>query len=230
MLVVINLQTLSFISIPTVQARQSEAVGFCARVELAANDGIANLKKGRRQHKIMDFGTQNKKDGLIDARLEYDKKRDSHFAELIKKYGSSQNKEAISLYRQKLSVAIELRRTSIDTIRAEFRSRIGEVSIQHRNQIDAAESQLISDVDAAFSKAKQDCQSGADQQTTKDNFINDMKTAKSTFLQAKSAVLSESSIDSLVNERDVKIKAAFEAFKTTMQAARTELISALNKN
>ncbi len=57
-----------------------------------------------------------------------------------------------------------------------------------------------------------------------------MKTAKSTFLQAKSAVLSEGSIDSLVNERDTKIKAAFEAFKTTMQAARTELISALNKN
>ena len=53
-LVVINLQTLSFIGIPTVQARQSEGVGFCARVELAANDGITNLKKGRRQFKTRD--------------------------------------------------------------------------------------------------------------------------------------------------------------------------------
>lgn len=225
---VLNMQFIFMLAYHPVFAREVTSGNFCSKIESASSDNINKLNKGRMMGRRHDVQIDSNERKLDKMRGDYDKKRSEHIGIINKQYASPEQREAITKFRQTIAVAIELRRATIDSIRAEFRSKLSELSIQHRNQVDAIEAELIQQVSSAYSVAKQSCDNGGDPVQIKQQFMISLEKAKSDFAQAKASLADDRELNSAIAIRDEQIKQAIDTFRSTLDQAKTELQQALN--
>ena len=201
---------------------------FCAKVQSLSRDNADKLGKNRKIHSRKEMHMTAKDDELSKSRDQYSKKFNKHIDELNKKYTSASQRQAIQKFSQTVQSAIELRRTTIDAARADFRSSLSGASIEHREQIDAAETEFINQVNEAFAAAKNDCANGQSSEQAKADFMTRLNHVKADYAKAKSEINDTKVIDGSAKVRDDKIKAAYEQFKSTLDSAKTELENSLN--
>lgn len=227
LIAVLNFQFLSLFLYKPALARDISDTNFCNKIEMVSNDNISTLNKNRMMGKRHQVHMADKDEKLDKARGDYDKKRSQQFEIMLQAYKSPEQKEAIGQYRLTVQAAVELRRATTDSARAEFRSKLSEITSMHRQQIDDAEASLITKVQAAYENAKQACSAGSNNQDAKQSFIASMEQAKSEFAAAKSEFKNEAELQFLMEQRNQKIQAAFENFTKTLEGAKQQLLAAL---
>lgn len=230
LIAVLNFQFLSLFLYKPALARDISDTNFCNKIETVSNDNISALNKNRTMGKRHQMRVADKDEKLDKARGGYDKKRSQQFEIMLQAYKNPEQKEAIGQYRLTIQAAVELRRTTTDSARAEFRSKLSEITSMHRQQIDDAEASLVAKVQAAYENAKQACSSGSDNQDAKQSFITSMEQAKSEFATAKSGFKNEAELQFLIEQRNQKIQAAFDNFTKTLEQAKQQLLATLSND
>lgn len=226
----IGMQLVSPLAGQAALARDFSRDGFCARIEKGVDQSLNKLNKSRSMTKRQAMKLMDKDETLGKMRDDFDKKRTAYVNGLLKIHTSPDQKEAIIQYQASIQSATVLRRTKIDSIRAEFRSKLGDISIYHRQQVDEFENGFVTNIRSAFENAMQACQSGKDDSLVREDFSADVKRAKSEFSQSKVGLKNDGEMQSLITDRDQRLQLAYDEFKNTIEQARQKLIATLKPN
>jgi nucleoside diphosphate kinase len=226
-ILVINLQLIGLMHTEKALAANVADSNFCARIQAMSFDNSAKLEKGRSIHKKHGGYSNMPEAKLGKVRGDYDKKRSEHYDALNKKFTSPENQQAIAKFQQAVQSATEVRRNSIDSVRADFRSKITALMVGHRDEVDQAENEFITSINQAYANAKTSCGDSGDTGSVKSQLILDIKIAKEKFSLAKAGLQNDTEINNLIVERDSKLKEAYETFKATLEQAKKELVAQL---
>lgn len=229
-IIAINLQFVAlFVAQPT-YAMGMNASNFCAKITQESMGRMGKMHDSRYKGKGMK-GLSDKDTKLAQLRSEADTKRSAHFEELAKKYTTQSQKQALETYRSTILAAVQARRDAVDAIRQDFRTKLGQISNEHQNSLKDAENELLTSVESAIATASDGCKSGTDVASIKSQFEQSILAAKTKFMESKNNLsVNDSTVSSLVAERDSALNQAYESFKATAEQARATLQAQLNSN
>ncbi len=215
------------------QANRQEK--FCENFTARMEDMKNNLssKKGQfadRKKKRIDY-LDEKRDTrdnvLTDKREEQDARRNAWYEKLEAAADTSEKKAAVIEFKKTVEAAVETRRDAIDTALSAFRKSVdAAVTTQKENRAGGIDT-FEAIVEIAIGQAKKDCADGKSAEVVRSAFQSSLKSARDTLQsERKDGENLGVVIKDLAETRKVSIKSALDAFKTTMDQAKSDLKTA----
>jgi hypothetical protein len=162
------------------------------------------------------------------ARVEAAKKRDANFAKLDALATTDAQKTAVATYKEKVLAAVAARQAAYDANWDAYFKGVDALLASQKTDTSGDVNAFKASVTAAIEKAKASCASGASGETVKKQLAADLKAARESFKGQRTGDKTsiKSQLEALKNTRKDANKKASETFKTSLQAARTDLKSA----
>lgn len=198
---------------------------FCQKVNVISGDMVMDMQN--KKHRPFSKKSLDES-GLENIRSVSDSKRTESFNKLYEKYNSEAQKSVIDEYRNAIETALKIRREKTDLARQSFIDQINDLVSVHEEAINNYETKIITSIQAANSIASAKCAEGEDSESIKLAYKQSLQSAKQNFVVNKqNTELKKSKIDSLVQLRKQSIDSAMAEFKSSTEAARIKLVSAL---
>lgn len=165
-------------------------------------------------------------------RQKADTDRSTNFTKLEAKATTDAQKQAVKTYEAAVHTAVDTRRSAYDTARQAFRTGVKGIILARRDTVTAQLNQFKSTVAADFATTQTNCTSNPSGSTAaRETLMANLKTARQTFQNSrKNDETVGSQVKQLAQTRNDAFKAADQAFKASMTAARTALKQAFGNN
>lgn len=167
-------------------------------------------------------------DGKRDTQ---DERRAALYATLDAKAETDAEKAAVVEFKKTVDAAVGTRRNAIDKAIEDFRTAVDALIASKKTGVSDAYATFKSAVDAAAAKAKSDCEADVDPKTVMSNYQAAVKIARESLKQDRSSIdKMRDDIEALTETRKQAIESAITAFKSTVEAAREKLKSAIGSH
>lgn len=212
-------------------SNNQKAQGFCNLISnlaskydqrLANRETKLEEKRTEIEDKISQRWEERDKK-LAEKRDKWDANRDKHFAKLEEKAITDEQKQALLVFKQAVTIAIAARRTAVDEAIKNFRQSVEQTKINRKTEVDNLLNSFQNAIKAAFEKAETDCANDVPPVAIRSNFQAEVRTAKDKFNTDKQELEKlQTAMETLINTKREDIKKAIDDFKAAMEAAKTE--------
>lgn len=162
-----------------------------------------------------------------DAREEADARRAEHYANLLAKATTDEQKAAVETYQTEVEAAVAARRTRIDTA---FNTFWDEAVVQLGAQKDAyalAYDNFVADVEAAVATASAECADSDSPRDAAKALRTTLQDMQQTFREERRSALDvKKEIIALRADFRAETKEAIDAYRATVKASRTKMQAA----
>ncbi len=238
-LVGLVLFNITFITTGLAQSREQsniQALPFCERIESIANENYKNIHQRHNENEATAKDTRSKlSEDIIDTklaklRLDVDKSRVEHYGQINKLTKSTEQITAVAEYRAGITLAINIRRSSIDAIRKEFRDSLGSLVATHDDIVSRSEVKFMSNIESISTQARAACANGQASPDVKIKFSADINSAKQEFVSIKiNMALDKAKIQKLITTRNQALDSILATFKQTSFDLKEQFLTHYNK-
>ncbi|MEI6587393.1 MAG: hypothetical protein WCO05_00410 [Candidatus Moraniibacteriota bacterium] len=209
---------------------------FCTAIEEKGGKFLENWeqkgtsiksKKDERKNKWTEKMVANDA-RLAEIRAKAEAEMAKKMADLLSKPGiTDAQKTAINTFSATQKTALAKRRAAVDAARKTFQTGVQSAVSTKQSGMDAVVATFKNSISAAFGKAKTDCGAGVEVGAVKETLRASLKTAREKFKSDReSNAKLKVSIEPLIVARKTAFEAARNAYKATMEPARTALKAA----
>jgi hypothetical protein len=164
---------------------------------------------------------------LAELRAKWDAQRKERYAKLEAKATTDAQKAAVTAFEATVDQAVATRRAAVDAAIATYQTQIDAARSTRNDQIKVAMTTFKAAVKAAQDQAKASCSAGTDPATVRQTFTAALDSARANLKTAiANADKVKTDIQPLTDARNAAVKAANDAFHTTVQAAAVTLKAA----
>lgn len=164
------------------------------------------------------------------ARLAADKARQTSQAKLTAKYQET-HPVAVQEYISAVTNAVTTRRTAVDSARTLFHQQTDALRTQHTTEIDMHVLTLQNAAIVAQNTLETNCETDILNNSARAAFIQDLKTARLAFRDARRAQPDyTSTMKEYIENRNKSFQEAIKVFEQAMQTARSTFLEALKKS
>ncbi len=205
---------------------------FCSRLSefhSKVDQKITNLDT-KLEEKINQILTRlgvrwnNRDTRLTEKKEKWDTNRNEHYAKLIERAKTEEQKQAVNKFIEKIEVAVAVRRTAVNAAIQTFRQGLEQARTTRQSSIRTAVSVFKNSVNSAFEKAESDCKKGVDKTAISKELKTSLKNARDKLTDDKQTIEKLGPVMSgLVTTKNQAIQKAFQDFKTVVEEARKEL-------
>lgn len=136
---------------------------------------------------------------------------------------SDEQLAAIDTFQTDMIAADEVRQTTVDSARTDYRAALREIVSDRQDALAEAAATYSTALDAALKKAESNCSSASALTTLR----ADINAARNTFNEARQSTEVKEQLAELMQERNTAIKDANDAFRETAKQLSATLQSAL---
>jgi hypothetical protein len=207
----------------------SAGQNFCQKISDMASQEERRLLERKNSPKDR-FANWQEKIGQRDTdlaglRSKWDENRAAQFARLEEKATTDVQKQAVAEFETAVKAAISARRTAVDAAISTFREGVKNLISQKSEDVGTGFTAFSDAVKAAYDKAISDCKG------TSPDAVSIRATLKSSIQAARTKFQSDkqnapkvgSGIQTLIDARRASVQKAMDAFKASMETARTNL-------
>lgn len=167
---------------------------------------------------------------VADARAQILLKQDEKLNSALAKATSTEQKLAITEFRNAVKSAIEVRQKAIDDARNVYRGAVDKIVTDRKANTNNALTAMKSAIETAVAKAKTDCSNGLDVNTVKSDLKQSVQNARNVFKNSiQNLGKINDSIKSVATTKQASFDKAHTDFKTALETAKTNLKAKLGK-
>lgn len=189
---------------------------------------FADRKAKRSEY--MNENRDTRDNSLTDTRESQDARRNAWYEKLDAAADTDAKKAAVADFKKTTEAAVETRRNAINAAIKVFRDAVDATMIAKKDARTIAADTFAAAVTAAIEKAKSSCSDGTDPATVRSTFQDSLKSARSTLQseQQGDTKLGDT-IRTLAETRRKSVQAAIDAFKKTMEQAKSDMKKAFGE-
>jgi hypothetical protein len=214
------------------------ASNFCTRLAIAKSvvNGLvtkAEATRGTVRTDILNKLKDRKTQRATQIQKNRDNAKAAFEAAVVKieaKATTDAQIAAVATFKTTVETAISTRQAAVDAAVAAYQASLTQLVGAREDVIKNAAATMKSSVAAATATAQASCTAGDDPVTIRTTLITSIKTASETFRGSVSVKVNGSmaqQLKDIAQTRDAAIKAANEAFRTTIQKAKADLKSVM---
>lgn len=212
---------------------------FCTRFENASEQLVGRLREkrelvvNRKQERIELFKQKRaeRNERIRERRESALKKSDEYFQALQNRAQTEAQKQAVEKFIADVKTAVQTRKQAVDAAVQAFNDGLDQAAKVRQTAMQTAIDNFKKATEDAIAQAKADCAAGVAPVTARENFINNMKTARENFQTARENLQNlQPKLEDLRKTRNEALKKAQQDFKTALQKAKAELKAAFGSS
>ncbi len=234
---IVSITTAGLMLSPALALAQTPAPsGFCARianVKTELNSKLSEIEKRRTEKRTeITNDLKVKKDERVAKVKETRDEAEENLEEAlddVEEDLTAAQKSALTTFKTTQKRAQATRKAAVDAAVNKYRTDLQALVNKRQEAIRLAGLTLKNSIAAALAKAQADCTAGVDQVTVRTNLKTSIETAQAKFRTDIKAVENIGpQVKALVDTRNAAMKAAKEAFRTTVNQAKEVLKTVLD--
>jgi len=213
----------------TTQNFCTNVTSYAARITEALTKNKANLENRQEKNKE-NFQERYAKRSqtLTQARVLGDADREEIYTKLMAKATTDAQKQAVQQFKATVETAVTARRSAVDVAVKAYWDALDASLNGRQSSVDSAKQTFTNAINTAVAAAQSACAGGTDPATVRTQFNATVKAAKTQFSTDRKAIDKYGpQVKAIVTTRNAEVKKAFDAFRATMEQARTALKASL---
>lgn len=171
--------------------------------------------------------TQQRTAALTQKRTTWSGTRSANWEKLRSKAQTEEQKAAVEKFILAVQNAVKAKNEAVDKIISSFRTELQSKNSQRKSEIDSEITGYRNAVASVVAQMKSDCASGKSAQEVRSSFKANLQKARNEFRnEIKTRTRFGEEVVSLKNAKKIEMQAVLEAFKNSVEQAKTELRTA----
>jgi len=210
---------------------------FCANVETQRTKAIGRVTdrvktiEGKKSDRKTKFaaGRTERHDKLAAARATHDTERQTHYAKLMTRASTTEQKAAVTAFQTEVERLVTVRKAAVDAAIKSFEDGVAALQDSNDTAVTTFSTTMQADINKIFDDATASCTAGKKGPEVRAQVQAALEAKRAARATEPKVLAIHDQLVALQTTRKAAVDAAIAAFKTDMDAATATLKKAFTK-